>query len=73
METTVFMNGQSQAVRIPQSYRLKGTTCEIIKKGDALIIKEKRSISWRQFFDTLHSAPEFEIERNVGTGRKIEL
>lgn len=32
METTIFMNGQSQAVRIPKEFRLNGRVCEIQKE-----------------------------------------
>jgi antitoxin VapB len=73
VETTIFRNGQSQAVRIPKDFRLNGTTCEIIKKGKALIIREKRPLTWRPFFEVYQHASEFEIERNSGAGRKIEL
>jgi antitoxin VapB len=73
METTVFMNGQSQAIRIPKDYRLKGGVCEIVKRGDELIVREKKTESWKQFFETYQGAPEFEIERNHGPGREISL
>jgi antitoxin VapB len=73
METTIFTNGQSQAIRIPKDFRLKGAVCEITKKGNELIIREKRPIGWKQFFDTYAGTPEFEIERNHTAGRKIEL
>jgi antitoxin VapB len=73
METTIFMNGQSQAIRIPKDYRLKGNVCEISKRGDELIIREKRSVSWSQFLETYPGAPEFDIERNHTSPRKIEL
>ncbi|MDR1235610.1 MAG: AbrB/MazE/SpoVT family DNA-binding domain-containing protein [Holosporaceae bacterium] len=73
METTIFKNGQSQAVRIPKEYRLRGTVCEISKKGDALIIRNKHSAGWSKFFDTYAGAPDFEIERNHVSARKIEI
>jgi antitoxin VapB len=73
METTIFKNGQSQAIRIPKEYRLKGTVCEISKRGDTLIIKNKHSISWSKFFDTYIGAPDFEIERNHNPAREIEI
>ncbi|MDR0968327.1 MAG: AbrB/MazE/SpoVT family DNA-binding domain-containing protein [Holosporaceae bacterium] len=73
METTIFMNGQSQAVRIPKDYRLNGGVCDIIKKGGKLIITEKKKESWEQFFDKYQGSPEFEIERNHTSGREIPL
>jgi antitoxin VapB len=73
METTIFINGQSQAIRVPKDYRLKGRVCEITKKGDALIIREKPSPSWSRFFETYEGAEEFTIERNHRPSRKIGL
>jgi antitoxin VapB len=73
METKIFKNGQSQAVRIPKKYRLSGTVCEISKRGDTLIIKNKHSVSWSQFFDTYVGVSDFEIERNHAAARAIEI
>ncbi|MDR0444820.1 MAG: AbrB/MazE/SpoVT family DNA-binding domain-containing protein [Puniceicoccales bacterium] len=73
METKIFKNGQFQAVRIPKAYRLSGTVCEISKRGDTLIIKNKHSVNWSQFFDTYAGAPDFEIERNHVATRTIEI
>jgi antitoxin VapB len=73
METKIFKNGQSQAVRIPKKYRLSGTVCEISKRGDILIIRDKHPMSWCQFFDTYIGAPDFEIERNHVATREIEI
>jgi antitoxin VapB len=73
METTIFTNGQSQAIRIPKDFRLKGTVCEISKKGNELIIREKHRTGWKHFFETYDGVPEFEFERNHTSGRKIEL
>jgi virulence-associated protein VagC len=58
MQTTIFVNGQSQAIRIPKDYKLKGHVCEITKKGNALIIREKRPISWSRFFLNKEGAKE---------------
>jgi antitoxin VapB len=37
----IFKNGQSQAVRLPKSYRLKGKETYITKIGDAIILIPK--------------------------------
>ncbi len=37
----IFKNGQSQAVRLPQAYRLKGKETYITKIGDAIILIPK--------------------------------
>ncbi len=39
----IFMSGNSQAVRIPKEFQLKGDEVEIQKKGDALILRPKRN------------------------------
>ncbi|MBU1678929.1 MAG: AbrB/MazE/SpoVT family DNA-binding domain-containing protein [Bacteroidetes bacterium] len=41
----IFLNGKSQAVRLPKAYRLQGKEAYISKIGDAIILfhkKEKR-------------------------------
>ena len=53
METTVklFINGRSQAVRIPKAFRFEGVTEVILhKEGDALILVPARK-SWESFVD----------------------
>jgi len=44
----VFKSGNSQAVRIPKEFYLKGSEVEIQKKGDVLILRPKRK-SWATF------------------------
>ena len=73
METTIFMNGQSQAIRIPKEFRLRGRVCEIRKRGKELIIREKPQQSWSDFFANYQGAEDFEIERNHSAGRGIDL
>lgn len=73
METTIFMNGQSQAIRIPKEFRLKGRVCEIQKQGKELIIREKSEQSWSDFFKNYQGAADFAIERNYSEHRKIDL
>jgi len=48
----VFKSGNSQAVRIPKEFHLKGSEVEIQKKGDVLILRPKRR-SWATFFESL--------------------
>lgn len=73
MDTTIFMNGQSQAVRIPKEFRLRGRICEILKRGKELIIREKPEQSWVDFFATYEGCKDFEIERNSSLPRDIKL
>jgi antitoxin VapB len=48
----VFKRGNSQAVRIPKEFHLKGSEVEIQKKGEVLILRPKRK-SWALFFESL--------------------
>jgi antitoxin VapB len=48
----VFKSGNSQAVRIPREFHLKGGEVEIQKRGEVLILRPKRK-SWATFFESL--------------------
>lgn len=41
-ETTVFQSGNSQAVRLPKEFRFKSKTVEIFRRGDEIVLREKR-------------------------------
>ncbi len=41
MEAKIFQSGNSQAVRIPKEFRFEGTTVEIFKRGDEVILKPR--------------------------------
>ena len=59
METKVakiFMNGRSQAVRLPKEYRFDTDEVYISRQGQNIIISEKRP-TWDEFFD---SKPAFD-------------
>ena len=49
METAkVFDSGNSQAIRIPKKYKLKGKEAYITKIGDAIVILPiKQKLKWR--------------------------
>ncbi len=54
METKVakiFMNGRSQAVRLPKEYRFDTDEVYISRQGQNIIISEKRP-TWDEFFDS---------------------
>ena len=38
----VFKSGNSQAVRLPKEFRFKGETVEISRKGDSVVMRERR-------------------------------
>ena len=47
----IFMNGRSQAVRLPKEFRFAVDEVYIRKEGESVIITAKPS-SWDDFFDT---------------------
>ncbi len=40
--TTVFQSGNSQAVRLPKEFRFKSKTVEIFRRGDEIVLREKK-------------------------------
>ena len=53
----IFMNGRSQAVRLPKEYRFDTEEVYISKLGDNVIISAKEP-SWDDFFDRKSSFGE---------------
>ncbi len=47
----IFMNGRSQAVRLPKEYRFDTDEVYITKQGSSIIITEKKP-TWDEFFDS---------------------
>ena len=47
----IFMNGRSQAVRLPKEYRFDTDEVYISKRGQTIIISEKKP-TWDEFFDS---------------------
>ena len=55
---TLFMNGRSQAVRIPKAFQFDGVEEVILRKdGDALMILPARK-TWGSFADEVPAADE---------------
>jgi len=46
----VFMNGRSQAVRLPKEFRFDCDEVYVEKQGDAVVLTAKKP-SWDEFFD----------------------
>jgi len=60
----IFMNGRSQAVRLPKEYRFKTDEVYITKQGSNVIISEKKP-TWDDFFDSKSNFDDdFLNERN---------
>ncbi len=47
----IFMNGRSQAVRLPKEYRFDTDEVYITKQGSSIVITEKKP-TWDDFFDS---------------------
>ncbi|HEY9842429.1 MAG: antitoxin [Candidatus Sericytochromatia bacterium] len=52
----LFMNGRSQAVRLPAEFRFQGTEVFIEKQGDTVIIRPKPA-GWDDFFARASQVP----------------
>lgn len=46
----LFMNGRSQAVRLPKEFRFEGDEVYIYREGDRIVLSSKRN-SWKSFFE----------------------
>ena len=65
METAkVFMNGRSQAVRIPKKYRFDTSEVQIQKKGNKIILSPIDRKKLLEKFLSGPTFPEFEIPRD---------
>jgi len=45
----VFRSGSSQAVRLPKEFRLKGPKVDIYRRGDEIVLRERRKGLARAF------------------------
>ena len=58
METAkLFVNGNSQAVRLPKEYRFRGDEVVIKRMGNAVVLLPKDD-PWQVMFDALAEFPE---------------
>jgi antitoxin VapB len=53
----VFRSGNSQAVRLPKQFRLKSKEVEIFRRGDEIVLREKKG-SMVRAFDLLAGLPD---------------
>lgn len=53
----VFRSGNSQAVRLPKEFRLKGKEVEIFRRGNEIVLREKED-SMARAFDLLAGLPD---------------
>jgi antitoxin VapB len=52
----VFLSGNSQAVRLPKRFRLKSKEVEIFRRGEEIVLREKKK-NMARAFDLLAGLP----------------
>jgi antitoxin VapB len=57
----IFQSGNSQAVRLPQEFRFNSSEVEIFRRGDEVVLREKRR-NLVEAFDRLAELPDDMIE-----------
>ena len=66
----VFRSGNSQAVRLPKQFRVQSKELEISRRGDEIVLREKKG-SMRQAFDLLAGLPkDFSVRRGKDKPQK---
>jgi len=53
----LFLNGRSQAVRLPKEFRMPGKVVNIYRDGNKVVL-EPIEDSWDQWFDAIQRAPK---------------
>lgn len=53
----VFKSGNSQAVRLPKDFRLKGPEVEISRRGRDIVLREREARGLSEAFEALVSLP----------------
>lgn len=71
--TKIFLNGRSQAVRLPKEYRFNDDEVYIKKIGEMVLIMPKKD-KWNDFFSGVNEFTEdFLEERNQPEAQKRKL
>jgi antitoxin VapB len=69
----LFMNGRSQAVRLPAEFRFAGREVFIEREGDTVILKPK-PVGWDDFFARPSEVPaDFLVDREDREPEEREL
>ncbi len=75
MQTTVFRNGGSQAIRIPAQFRFEGDTVEVEwdERLKALVIREPADTRMKRFFEWIDKQPAYQLPENLPTTKDGRL
>ena len=69
----IFMNGRSQAVRLPAEFRFAGREVYVERQGDAVILTPK-PLGWDDFFSRPSEVPaDFLADRDNAVPEDREL
>ncbi|MFP3042119.1 AbrB/MazE/SpoVT family DNA-binding domain-containing protein [Treponema primitia] len=73
----VFMNGRSQAIRLPKEFRVNTSEVYITREKDRIILRPKlerfsSKKEMREFFDVIHCL-DFELDRSNEPPKQREL
>jgi antitoxin VapB len=66
-EAKLFMNGQSQAVRLPKPFRFDGDAVYVKRQGRGVLLLPKDQDPWELMVESLSQfSPELELRRDPG-------
>jgi antitoxin VapB len=70
----VFKSGNSQAVRLPKEFRLRGKEVEIFRRGDEVVLREKQK-GLERAFEIIANLPIEDLadERDLPLQEREEL
>ena len=69
----VFMNGRSQAVRLPKEFRVSGDEVYITKENGRIVLFEKPQKTWKEILEEMPAFPDFNVERKREKPRKVNI
>ncbi|MCL2481492.1 MAG: AbrB/MazE/SpoVT family DNA-binding domain-containing protein [Spirochaetaceae bacterium] len=69
----VFMNGRSQAIRLPKEFRVSGDEVYITKEKGKIILYEKSQKSWAEIISEMPAFPDFDVKRKAISEKPREV
>ena len=69
----VFMNGRSQAIRLPKEFRVSGDEVYIKKEKDRIILSEKPQKNWAEIIKDMPAFPDFDVNRKAISDKPREV
>jgi len=61
----LFMNGRSQAVRLPKEFRFAGTEVFIERRGEEIVLRSASGADrWARFAAAVGARPDFPADRD---------